>query len=262
MTKRVSLWAQVPDVRFVCLQSDWRVYSSYSLVKMKVELICWPTRISEHESRIRCFKVIKRSHPQVTDRVSTSRGRSRSMADKCIVWVGFMDTVPVIGSVKEGVDWALALYEENPVVVKENIKKIKTDMFFSPDLREIEQIKLEELECEAPEEPELVKVGNIYIFIFWFSSSQGVSSTVPSHGVRCCSHLTPCGAQEALTIYRISIKRDKNTGSNWSMMRTASEMWRSPTQPPNTLTLFSLFRDGRRLKHQKVELQDQDQLQH
>lgn len=90
------------------------------------------------------------------------------MAQMIKVWVGFMDTVPVIGTLKEGVDWALALYEENPEVVKEQIKSLKTNMYMSPNLREIEQIMLEELEREATAEPELIKVNQIYVSIIYF----------------------------------------------------------------------------------------------
>ncbi len=35
------------------------------------------------------------------------------------VWIGFMDIVPVIGTVKEAVELVLALYEGNKAVIKE-----------------------------------------------------------------------------------------------------------------------------------------------
>ncbi len=35
------------------------------------------------------------------------------------VWIGFMDIVPVIGTVKEAVELVLALYEGNEAVMKE-----------------------------------------------------------------------------------------------------------------------------------------------
>ncbi|XP_062867736.1 uncharacterized protein LOC134330505 [Trichomycterus rosablanca] len=47
-----------------------------------------------------------------------------SAAERNTVWVGFMDTVPVIGTVKEVVEWVLALYEGNKVVVLEKEKAI------------------------------------------------------------------------------------------------------------------------------------------
>lgn len=41
------------------------------------------------------------------------------------VWIGFIDMVPVIGTVKEGVELVLALYEGNEAVVKEKEKVIE-----------------------------------------------------------------------------------------------------------------------------------------
>ncbi len=40
-------------------------------------------------------------------------------ADKDTVWIGFMDIVPVIGTVKEAVELVLAVYEGNKAVIKE-----------------------------------------------------------------------------------------------------------------------------------------------
>lgn len=40
------------------------------------------------------------------------------------VWMGFMDIVPVIGTVKEAVELVLALYEGNQAVIKEKEKAV------------------------------------------------------------------------------------------------------------------------------------------
>lgn len=79
------------------------------------------------------------------------------------VWVGFMDIVPVIGTVKEGVEWAVALYEENKEVVKEKEKAIN-ELLLVPALP---------LKPQALAEPESLvepmKVSHIYISIYLFS---------------------------------------------------------------------------------------------
>ncbi len=41
------------------------------------------------------------------------------------VWIGFMDIVPVIGTVKEAVELVLALYEGNEAVIKEKEKAVE-----------------------------------------------------------------------------------------------------------------------------------------
>ncbi len=41
------------------------------------------------------------------------------------VWIGFMDIVPVIGTVKETVELVLAVYEGNKAVIKEKEKAVK-----------------------------------------------------------------------------------------------------------------------------------------
>ncbi len=41
------------------------------------------------------------------------------------VWIGFMDIVPVIGTVKEAVELVLALYEGNEAVIKEKEKALE-----------------------------------------------------------------------------------------------------------------------------------------
>ncbi|KTF79953.1 hypothetical protein cypCar_00045456, partial [Cyprinus carpio] len=46
-------------------------------------------------------------------------------AEKDTVWIGFMDIVPVIGTVKEAVELVLALYEGNKAVIKEKEKAIE-----------------------------------------------------------------------------------------------------------------------------------------
>ncbi len=46
-------------------------------------------------------------------------------AKKNTVWIGFMDIVPVIGTVKEAVELVLALYEGNKEVMKEKEKAIE-----------------------------------------------------------------------------------------------------------------------------------------
>ncbi|RXN19662.1 hypothetical protein ROHU_000470 [Labeo rohita] len=45
-------------------------------------------------------------------------------AEEDTVWIGFMDIVPVIGTVKEAVELVLALYEGNEAVAKEKEKAI------------------------------------------------------------------------------------------------------------------------------------------
>ncbi len=46
-------------------------------------------------------------------------------AEKDTVWIGFMDIVPVIGTVKEAVELVLAVYEGNKAVIKEKEKAVK-----------------------------------------------------------------------------------------------------------------------------------------
>ncbi|XP_016151470.1 uncharacterized protein [Sinocyclocheilus grahami] len=46
-------------------------------------------------------------------------------AEEHTVWIGFMDIVPVIGTVKEAVELVLALYEGNKAVIKEKEKAIE-----------------------------------------------------------------------------------------------------------------------------------------
>ncbi len=46
-------------------------------------------------------------------------------ADKDTVWIGFMDIVPVIGTVKEAVELVLAVYEGNKAVIKEKEKAVE-----------------------------------------------------------------------------------------------------------------------------------------
>ncbi len=46
-------------------------------------------------------------------------------ADKDTVWIGFMDIVPVIGTVKEAVELVLAVYEGNKAVIKEKEDAVK-----------------------------------------------------------------------------------------------------------------------------------------
>ncbi len=41
------------------------------------------------------------------------------------VWIGFMDIVPVIGTVKEAVELVLAVYEGNRAVIKEKEKALE-----------------------------------------------------------------------------------------------------------------------------------------
>ncbi len=41
------------------------------------------------------------------------------------VWIGFMDIVPVIGTVKEAVELVSALYEGNEAVIKEKEKAVE-----------------------------------------------------------------------------------------------------------------------------------------
>ncbi len=41
------------------------------------------------------------------------------------VWIGFMDIVPVIGTVKEAVELVLAVYEGNKEVIKEKEKALE-----------------------------------------------------------------------------------------------------------------------------------------
>ncbi|MCI4387041.1 hypothetical protein PGIGA_G00069440 [Pangasianodon gigas] len=46
-------------------------------------------------------------------------------AEEDTVWIGFMDIVPVIGTVKEAVELVLALYEGNKAVIKEKEKAVE-----------------------------------------------------------------------------------------------------------------------------------------
>lgn len=41
------------------------------------------------------------------------------------VWIGFMDIVPVIGTVKEAVELVLALWEGDEMVIKEKEKAVE-----------------------------------------------------------------------------------------------------------------------------------------
>ncbi|KAF5894729.1 uncharacterized protein DAT39_015574, partial [Clarias magur] len=41
------------------------------------------------------------------------------------VWIGFMDIVPVIGTVKEAVELVLALYEGDETVIREKAKAVE-----------------------------------------------------------------------------------------------------------------------------------------
>ncbi len=49
-------------------------------------------------------------------------------ADKDTVWIGFMDIVPVIGTVKEAVELVLAVYEGNKAVIKEKEKALENSV--------------------------------------------------------------------------------------------------------------------------------------
>lgn len=55
-------------------------------------------------------------------------------AQQDTVWVGFLDVVPVIGTVKEGVEWVMALYEGNKEVVDEKEKAIR-ELLCASELR-------------------------------------------------------------------------------------------------------------------------------
>ncbi|MCJ8741271.1 hypothetical protein PDJAM_G00068580, partial [Pangasius djambal] len=46
-------------------------------------------------------------------------------AEEDTVWIGFMDIVPVIGSVKEAVELVLALYEGDEEVIKEKEEAVE-----------------------------------------------------------------------------------------------------------------------------------------
>ncbi|RXN17963.1 hypothetical protein ROHU_007933 [Labeo rohita] len=56
-----------------------------------------------------------------------------SAAAEDTVWIGFMDIVPVIGTVKEAVELVLALYEGNKAVIKE--KEKATENFVKESLK-------------------------------------------------------------------------------------------------------------------------------
>lgn len=51
-----------------------------------------------------------------------------AVSDMKTVWIGFMDIVPVIGTVKESVELVLALYEGNKAVIKEKEKALENTM--------------------------------------------------------------------------------------------------------------------------------------
>ncbi|XP_052444158.1 uncharacterized protein LOC127985976 isoform X2 [Carassius gibelio] len=48
-----------------------------------------------------------------------------AVTEKDTVWMGFMDIVPVIGTVKEAVELVLAVYEGNKAVIKEKEKAVE-----------------------------------------------------------------------------------------------------------------------------------------
>lgn len=56
-----------------------------------------------------------------------------SAAEPNTVWVGFMDFIPVIGTVKEMVEWILALYEGNKKVFLDKQKALFECCFGSPE---------------------------------------------------------------------------------------------------------------------------------
>ncbi|XP_042603920.1 uncharacterized protein LOC109080831 isoform X2 [Cyprinus carpio] len=58
--------------------------------------------------------------------------------EKDTVWIGFMDIVPVIGTVKEAVELVLALYEGNKEVIKEKEKAIESIVKESSKIHEKE----------------------------------------------------------------------------------------------------------------------------
>ncbi len=49
-------------------------------------------------------------------------------AERDTVWIGFMDIVPVIGTVKEAVELVLAVYEGNKAVIKEKEKALENSV--------------------------------------------------------------------------------------------------------------------------------------
>ncbi|XP_017347323.1 uncharacterized protein LOC108278447 [Ictalurus punctatus] len=51
-----------------------------------------------------------------------------AVSDMKTVWIGFMDIVPVIGTVKESVELVLALYEGNKAVIKKKEKALENTM--------------------------------------------------------------------------------------------------------------------------------------
>ncbi|KAL1277437.1 hypothetical protein QQF64_024110 [Cirrhinus molitorella] len=59
------------------------------------------------------------------DVLGTEENSPINVAEEDTVWIGFMDIVPVIGTVKEAVELVLALYEGNEAVIKQKEKAIE-----------------------------------------------------------------------------------------------------------------------------------------
>ncbi|XP_042603918.1 uncharacterized protein LOC109080831 isoform X1 [Cyprinus carpio] len=69
--------------------------------------------------------------------------------EKDTVWIGFMDIVPVIGTVKEAVELVLALYEGNEAVIKEKEKAVENIVKESSKIHEKENYEKK----SVPEKP-------------------------------------------------------------------------------------------------------------
>ncbi|XP_028821480.1 uncharacterized protein LOC114773121 [Denticeps clupeoides] len=60
--------------------------------------------------------------PRAVPQGSCSSGQGGDTDE--MVWVGFLDSLPVIGSVKEAVEWVLALWEGDPMLAAEKQEKM------------------------------------------------------------------------------------------------------------------------------------------